>query len=194
MLTQCPRLLSYSIDRKLKPTVTFLQTLGLTKADMGRMLTICPNLLGYNLDSRLRPSVDYLKTIGIQDVELRKLLTFFPNILIRKAEVTFKPILEHLHGVGFTSQQVTSIVASYPPVLTRSIQNSVQPKLDFLVNTMGRNLEEVVKFPAFFGYSLRRTLAPRYHRLGDQASNCSLVAILACSGSKFNERFGLVWA
>ena len=191
VLTQCPRLLSYSIDQKLKPTVAFFQALGLTKTDMGRMLTICPSLLGYNLESRLRPSVEFLKTIGIQDIQLQKLLTFFPNILVRKAEVTFKPVLEHLHGVGFTSQQVTSIVAGYPPVLTRSIANSVQPKLEFLVHTMGRSVQEVVEFPAFFGCSLRKTIAPRYRLLGDHASACSLVAMLACSGSKFNHRFGL---
>lgn len=194
MLTQCPRLLSYSVDQKLRPTVAFLQTLGLGKTETGRMLTICPNVLGYHLNNRLRCSVDYLKAIGLHDGELRKLLTFFPNVLIRKPEVTFKPVVEHLRGAGFTAQEVATMVAGYPPVLTRSIRNSVQPKLEFLVTTMGRGLEEVVEFPAFFGYSLRKTIASRYRHLGDQASACSLVAMLACSGSRFNERFGLGWA
>lgn len=190
VLLQCPRLLSYSIEHKIWPAVHFLQSIGLTKEDIKRLLVAYPSVLGYNIENRLRPHVEFLQSIGIQDNELCKVVTLHPSLMGRKVDKCFKPVVEHLHSIGLTHQQVTTIVSRHPPVLIKSIQNSLQPKIDFLVNVMGRSLHEVVEYPAFFGSNLRKKIEPRYRRLGDQAQSCTLMTMLDCSGSKFNQRFG----
>lgn len=187
---QCPRLLSYSIEHKIWPAVHFLQSIGLTKEDIKRLLVAYPSVLGYNIETRLRPHVKFLQSIGIKDDELCKVVTLHPSLMGRKVDKCFKPVVEHLHSIGFTRQQVTTIVSRHPPVLIKSIQNSLQPKIDFLVNVMGRSLHEVVEYPAFFGSNLRKRIEPRHRRLGDQAQSCTLMTMLDCSGSKFNQRFG----
>ncbi len=44
LVTRCPALLSSSLERKLRPTVAFLLTQGLTLADFDRMLVKHPAL------------------------------------------------------------------------------------------------------------------------------------------------------
>nr|PNR28926.1 hypothetical protein PHYPA_027618 [Physcomitrium patens] len=154
-----------SVKLQLKPTVDFLQTLSLAKVELGRMLTTCPNLLQYSLDNRFRPNINFFNSIRIQGSAVRELVIFFPNTLIREA--------------GYYSSPSWSTCGAW-----------VSP----LMLTMGRPLSELVEFPAFYGYNLNKTIAPRHRRLGKQASACTLVAMLACSDPKFNERFGIVCA
>lgn len=190
VILRCPRLSSYSIDNKMRPAVSYLHSLGVTLADMPKVVSNCPSLLGCNLDTRIRPTVAFFRdVVGLKPENVAKLATHYPELLLRNPARVLKPAVEVLSSMGFDSQQVAVIVSGFPPVLVKSTRNSVQPKLDFLVNQMHRQLVEVVHYPAYFGFSLHRTIAPRFRRIQQLSIECSLESMLSCNQKKFAEKF-----
>jgi hypothetical protein len=101
-----PRLLSYSVDRKLQPVVEFLASSGIKSEDIGRVVTRCPQLFCYSLEARLRPVLEFLKSIGVQEGGLAKVVLRAPHVLSRNVETVLKPAYESLIDMGFSPDKV----------------------------------------------------------------------------------------
>lgn len=101
-----PRLLSYSVDRKLQPVVELLASAGIKAEDIGRVVTKCPQLFCYSIEARLRPVVEFLKSIGVQDSALAKVVLRAPHVLSRNVETVLKPAYESILGMGFSPDKV----------------------------------------------------------------------------------------
>ncbi|RAL39828.1 hypothetical protein DM860_013029 [Cuscuta australis] len=193
MILQNPRILSYSIESKLSQIVDFLASLGLSKEVMiGKVLVKYPFIMGYNVENRLRPTSDFLMSLGLTELDLQRVVTNFPAILCRDANKTMKPNLSYLRTRGFELSQIAAMVTHYPPLLIKSIDHSLEPRIRFLVDVMGRGLDEAANYPDYFKHGLKKTLEMRQKLLREKNIECSLSEMLDCNEKKFMSRFALV--
>ncbi|KAJ8526406.1 hypothetical protein K7X08_028883 [Anisodus acutangulus] len=188
-----PRIISYSIQHKLSQMVEFLSSLHLSKDGMiGKVLVKHPYIMGYSVDKRLRPTSEFLKSIGLTDMDLQKVAVNYPEVLCRDVNKILKPNLSYLTSRGFGVGQIAAVVTCYPPVLIKSVSNSLEPRIKFLIDVMGRRLDEVVDYPDYFRHSLKRRLESRHKLLMRKNISCTLSEMLDCNQKKFLFKFGLV--
>lgn len=193
MILLNPRLISYSIESKLIETVDFLVGLGLTKEGMlGKVIAKNPFLMGYSIDKRLRPTSEFLKSIGLKEMDLQAVALKFPDILCRDVDKVLRPNLVYLRRCGFKDGEVVSLVTGYPPILIKSIKHSLEPRIRFLVEIMGRKLEEVAKYPDFFKHGLKKRLELRHKLLIEKKVDFTLSELLECNQKKFMMKMGLL--
>lgn len=81
------------------------------------------------------------------------------------------------------------MVRRFSPLLGYSIDEVLRPKLDFLVNTMGKTLGDVVDYPRFLSYSLEKKIKPRYWVLKQKNIECSLKDMLGKNDEEFASSF-----
>ncbi|XP_020207766.2 transcription termination factor MTERF6, chloroplastic/mitochondrial [Cajanus cajan] len=188
-----PRLISYSIETKLAEFVDFLASLGLSKDGMiGKIIVKDPCIMGYSVDKRLRPTSQFLKSIGLSEMDLQAVAVNFPAILSRDVNKVLVPNYAYLKNRGFQDRQIVALVVGFPPILIKSIQNSLEPRINFLVDVMGRQVDEVIDYPCFFRHGLKRRVEPRYKLLKERNLSCSLSEMLDCNRKKFFIKFGLL--
>ncbi|XLT90822.1 hypothetical protein HN873_012497 [Arachis hypogaea] len=188
-----PRLISYSIETKLKEIVDFLVSLGLDKDGMiGKVIMKFPFIMGYSVNKRLRPTSEFLRSIGLSELDLQAVAMNFPAILSRDAKKALVPNYDFLKKCGFQDPQISALVVGFPPILIKSIQNSLEPRIRFLVDVMGRQVDEVIDYPCFFRHGLKRRLESRHKLLKQRNLDCSLSEMLAYNQKKFNMKFGLL--
>ncbi|RDX89045.1 Transcription termination factor MTERF6, chloroplastic/mitochondrial, partial [Mucuna pruriens] len=163
MILLNPRLISYSIETKLAQIVDFLASLGLNKDGViGKVIVKDPYIMGYSVDKRLRPTSQFLKSIGLSELDLQVLAMNFPAILSRDVNKVLAPNYAYLKKRGFQDRQIVALVVGFPLILVKSIQNSLEPKINFLVDVMGRQVDEVIDYPCFFRHGLKRRVEPRH--------------------------------
>ncbi|CAN8278883.1 unnamed protein product [Cochlearia groenlandica] len=189
-----PRLISYSIDNKLAVIVSFLASLGLDQHGgmIGQVLVKYPFLMGYSVDKRLRPTTEFLKSsVGLTDDDIQSVFMNFPQVMCRDVTKILKPNYEYLRDCGFGAGQVATMVTGYPPILIKSVKNSLQPRIRFLVDVMGRGMDEVANYPQFFQHRLKKKVESRYKVVKRNNIECSLRDMLDCNTRKFQDKFGL---
>ena len=193
MILLNPRLISYSIETKLTEIVDFLASLGLSRDGViGKVLVKNPFIMGYSVDKRLRPTAEFLRSIGITEAGLQSVAMNYPDVLCRDVNKILRPNFAYLQSCGFGDGQIATLVTGYPPVLIKSVQNSLKPRIKFLVEVMGRQIDEVTDFPDFFRYGLKKRLESRHKVLKQRKLDCSLNDMLDCNQKKFQMKFGLV--
>ena len=170
MILLNPRLISYSIESKLKEMVDFFATLGLTREWMiGKVLAKYPFIMGYSIDKRLRPTSEFLKSVGLFETDLQTMAMNFPEVLCRDVSKILRPNFAYLKRCGFGDRQIAALVTGYPPILIKSIKNSLDPRIRFLVEVMGRQIDEVANYPDFFSAWIKeetRVAAQTFEREG----------------------------
>lgn len=193
MLLFNPRIISYSIESKLSQIVDFLASLGLTEEGMiGKVLVKNPFIMGYSVEKRLQPTSEFLKSIGLTKLDLQRVTVNFPEVVCRDVNKILRPNFIYLKGCGFEGGQIAALVTGYPPILIKSINNSLEPRIRFLVEVMGRRLEEVTDYPDFFRHGFKKRLQLRQKLLKQKNIYCSLSEMLDCNQKKFLLKFGLI--
>lgn len=81
------------------------------------------------------------------------------------------------------------MVHRFSPILGYSIENVMKPKLEFLLNTMGKPLREIVHYPRYFSYSLEKKIKPRYFVLKRRNVEFIFEKVLYKSDDDFAEEF-----
>jgi mTERF domain-containing protein len=188
-----PRLISYSIETKMGEIVKFLSSIGLDKDGMiGKIMVKDPFIMGYSVDKRLRPTSEFLKSIGLNEQDLQVIALNFPSILSRDVNKVLVHNYDYLKSRGFQGRQIVDLVVGFPPVLIKSVRNSLEPRIKFLVDVMGREVDEIIDYPCFFRHGLKKKLVSRHKLLQKRNLNCSLSEMLDCNEKKFHLKFGLL--
>lgn len=187
-----PRLISYSIESKLTEIVNFLASLGLARDGMiGKVLAKNPFMMGYSVDKRLRPTSEFLKSAGLTEHDLQTVAMNFSEVLCRDVDKVLRPNFAYLKTCGFGDAQIAVLITGFPPILIKSIRNSLEPRIRFLVEVMGRRIDEVTDYPDFFRHGLKKILEKRHKLLKQKNIDCSLREMLDCNTKKFLMKFGL---
>ncbi|GAB2302510.1 hypothetical protein Dimus_036518 [Dionaea muscipula] len=192
MVLANPRVLSYSIDQKLSKFVDFIAKID-PKGEgiIGKILVKNPFIIGYSVEKRLQPTVEFLRSLGLTQSDLARVAINYPEVLCRDAKKTLEQNIAYLKSCGFDGHQMKTLVTNYPPVLIKSIKNSLEPKIKFLVERMGRSIDEIVNCPDFFRYGLKKRLQFRQTVLTERNIQCSLSEMLNSNQKKFAVRYGL---
>lgn len=217
LVQRCPSLLSASLDGKLRPTVAFLLSQGVTMDDLDRMLVKHPPLFTHSLNEKVIPVVDFLCDLGVKD--MRRVLRAMPQLLGCSLEHKLQPAAEYLRELGVRDvgrlvqafpaalayslkrklgrtvawlhaagvEDVGALLCALPALAGYSVAANLEPKRRLLVDVMGRPIDEAVRFPAYWAYSLRDRILPRYAYLLEHGvqNEVSLSSMLAAADARF---------
>ncbi|KAL3644041.1 Transcription termination factor mterf5, chloroplastic [Castilleja foliolosa] len=177
-----PPLLTYS-RHKLKSTVDFLYEMGLTAENVSKVLTRCPNIISYSVEDKLRPTADYFRSL---DVNVAFLLHRSPQTFGLSIEANLKPVTSFFLEKGYTLSDVSTMISRYGTLYTFSLPGNLMPKWDFYLKMVYPE-SELIKFPQYFGYSLKDRIKPRYENLRQCGVKILLNQMLSLSEDDFQK-------
>ncbi|KAF8065514.1 CSC1-like protein [Scenedesmus sp. PABB004] len=111
MLTRCPKLLSFNVERGCRPVLDFLRQLGLSEEEVAGAVKRFPQVLGYDVKAHLVPHAHYLKSLGLSDEQLRGLVVRRPNVLGTGIELVITYLRKWLR---VQRTHVGVLLSSYP--------------------------------------------------------------------------------
>ncbi|CAN8232128.1 unnamed protein product [Cochlearia groenlandica] len=177
-----PAILTYS-RHKLSSTVEFLSQTGLSQAQIGKILTRCPNIMSYSVEDKLIPTMEYFQSLN---VDVAVLLHRCPQTFGLSIESNLKPVTEFFLEKGYGLEEIGTMISRYGALYTFSLRENMMPKWDYF-ETMEYPKTELVKFPQFFGYSLKERIKPRYELVKRSGVRLLLNQVLSLSGIEFEK-------
>jgi len=139
--------------------VEFMNSIGIF-SKLGRVLTSQPSIATMKVES-LQQKVAALEGFGL--CRVGELVIRHPALLSYSVENRIQPVIEFLKSeVNMTDKDVAQTVASYPAILGYSMEN-LHSKVDFYKAEFGdiKSPAKFVRFPHYFGYSLKEKIMPR---------------------------------
>ncbi|KAG2497961.1 hypothetical protein HYH03_004222 [Edaphochlamys debaryana] len=94
-----PELLGRDVEGQLRPVVSYLMSLGLEVADVGRLAVAWPELLLKSL-ATLQGWVAYLRGLGLSTAQVADVICLCPHLLGFPPEEVFSGVLRALEAVG----------------------------------------------------------------------------------------------
>ncbi|GMP37934.1 hypothetical protein CsSME_00009397 [Camellia sinensis var. sinensis] len=162
VVSQCPWLLSYSMD-ELKSRVQFYLDMGMNDKDFGTMVFDYPQVLGYFSMEEMKQKVGYLMEFGLGNEDVGRLLAFKPQLMACSIEERWKPLVKYLYYLGISKDGMRRILTIKPMVFCVDLESTIVPKVQFLrdigVKEDARG-NMLVKFPPLLTYSLYKKIRP----------------------------------
>ena len=81
----------YSAESNLKPTVTWIKNLGLSRAQVAKVILAHPQVLGLSIEANLKPTVTWIKSLGLSQAQVANMLAAFPPLLGLCIQTNLKP-------------------------------------------------------------------------------------------------------
>ncbi|XP_071738275.1 transcription termination factor MTERF4, chloroplastic [Rutidosis leptorrhynchoides] len=187
LIEQRPHILGFGLEDKIKPNVKFLTEFGVRETSISSVIAQYPEILGLDLGSRLQKQQSFFNSvIDFNREDFGKVIEKMPQIV----SLTNAPVVKHvdfLKACGFSLDQVKKMVIGCPQLLALNM-DIMKLNFDYFQSKMGRDLDELVEFPAFFTYGLESTIRPRHRMVSKKGLKCSLAWLLNCSDAKFEQR------
>ncbi|KAG0596772.1 hypothetical protein M758_UG284400 [Ceratodon purpureus] len=188
VLTNNPYLLGQSVEENFLPVVKFLLTeVGLKERDVGKVVNRCARLLTASVGDRLRPTLRFLRSIGF--IHMSIVVSNNATLLASSIENRLIPKMEFLESLGLSEEETVQALIRFPAIFNYSIETNLQPKYSFLIQEMGRGLDDLKGFPQYFGYSLEFRIRPRYQFLKKRNISFPLADMLKPTDDVFYARF-----
>ena len=165
-----PRLWGCNVKGNLKPTVAWLEDVGLNRQQVAKVIAGSPQVLGCSLEGNLKPTVAWLEDVGLSRQQVAKVIAGSPRVLGYSLEGNLKPTVAWLEDVGLNRKQVAKVIAGSPQVLGYSLEGNLKPTVAWLED-VGLNRKQVAKViagsPQVLGCSLEGNLKPTVAWLED---------------------------
>lgn len=189
VVVRCPQLLTLNVERKLQPAIEILGSVGITGSNLARVLVTQPSLLR----RRLGANIEYCRKLGLDAKPgvIARLLVTCPNF----SEDGCKARMSYLESTGLTKEQVVTMIIKNPAWLSFNVESSLSLKVNYLVNVMGRSVQELVTASTFLTMSLENRIMPRWtvlsamEKVGLLKKTYSLSTLVTWSDDYFYERF-----
>ena len=163
LASKFPRIWGMSVEGTMKPKMTWLEGVGLSRQQVAKVVAGFPGVLGYSIDGNLKPTVAWLEDVGLSRQQVAKVVAGFPQVLSCSIDGNLKPTVAWLEDAGLSRQQVAKVVAGKPQVLGYSIDGNLKPTVAWLED-VGLSRKQVAKvvagFPAVLGCSIEGNLKP----------------------------------
>lgn len=117
LLESFPRLLSLSVEFHMKPTVKFLEAIGIPQDCMRFVLLLFPPIIFYDLETDTKPKLMALETVGIVDKDFGKTLVKYPWLLSASVQENYREILSFFEMEKIPKVTVNSAIKSWPYLL-----------------------------------------------------------------------------
>lgn len=188
ILQNNPFLLAHSVEATFLPVVKFLLTeVGLQQRHVGKVVNRCARLLTASVDDQLRPTLLFLQALGFNNMPV--VVSNNATLLASSVENRLMPKMEFLINLGLSKEQAVQALIRFPAIFNYSIEKNLQPKFSYLVEDMGRGLDDLRAFPQFFGYSLECRIRPRHLFLKKRNLSLPLADLLKPTDEVFYARF-----
>ncbi|KAK1399397.1 Plastid transcriptionally active 15 [Heracleum sosnowskyi] len=181
-----PNVFSASRDRKLKPRIEFLKECGLSSNDIFKFLIKAPLFVSLSFEGNLAHKLVLLVKIGYSNKT--KELAMAMGSVTRTSYKNMQAVISLFLNYGLTCEDIFAMGKKHPQILQYN-HKSLDEKMEYLVEDMGREIGELLAFPAFLGYQLDGRIKHRYevtkHKLGE---GMSLNKLLSVSTESFSTR------
>lgn len=194
MIETRPYFLGLDLTDQMRPAVDSLIEAGVEKDAISHVITQFPDVLSLDVKRKLEERLTFLTSdVGIRAEDVGAVIAKLPQILVINTSKAIARV-EFLRQAGFAAEDVGSMVTNCPQLLAASIEKSLKPNLNYLVEKMGRKLEEVVEFPVYLLYNLEEIVRPRHEKTIEKGVDCSLAWMLNCTDDVFQQRLTLEYA
>ncbi|KAI9110052.1 hypothetical protein K1719_019093 [Acacia pycnantha] len=161
ILTKRPQLCGISLSQNLKPTMKFMETLGVDKQQWAKVIYRFPALLTYS-KQKVKTSIDFLYEIGLSEENIGKILTRFPNIISYNVEDKLRPTANYFRSLGV---DVSILLFRCPQNFGLSIEANLKPVTEFFLEK-GYTVQEVgtmiSRYGSLYTFSLADNLIPKW--------------------------------
>ncbi|CAI9086983.1 OLC1v1020931C1 [Oldenlandia corymbosa var. corymbosa] len=183
-----PNLFSASRTRKLHPRIEFLKQCGLSSQEIYRFLTKAPLFVALSFEENIACKLVFLVKIGYK-YRTKEIATAM-GAVTRTSCKNLQQVVGVFLDYGLTCNDILEMSKKHPQILQYNYE-SLEEKLNYLIEEMGREVEELLAFPAFLGYKLDGRIKPRYEMkkniLGEGMSLNKLLSVSAASFSNENK-------
>lgn len=182
----CPKILTSDIKSDLSPVFNFLAfDLKVPDHRFRQVINKCPRLLVSSVRDQLKPAFHYVQRLGFRD--LAALAYQDPVLLVSSVEKTLIPKMDYLAGMGFSKEEVKGMVLRCPALFTFSVENNFKPKLEYFVEEIKGESEELKEFPQYFAFSLENRIKPRHVEVVESGVRVPLPLMLKTTDEEFRE-------
>ncbi|XP_034908016.1 transcription termination factor MTERF8, chloroplastic isoform X1 [Populus alba] len=154
-----PNVVSASKERKLRPRIEFLKQCGLSSDEIFKFLTKAPVFLGLSFEDNLVHKLVVLVKIGYENGT--KELAAAMGAASRTSCENLQNVIGLFLSYGLTYADILAMSKKHPQILQYKC-GALEEKLEFLIEEMGREVRELLSFPAFLGYNLDERIKHRY--------------------------------
>lgn len=187
LIEKRPHILGFGLEDVVKPNVKSLLGFNVRQSMLASVIAQYPEIIGIELDLKLHSQQNFLKSIiDLSPEDFGRIVEKMPQIV----SISNRPIVKHvdfLKECGFSPEQVRKMVVGCPQLLALNL-DIMKLCFNYFRDKMGRPLDDLVSFPAFFSYGLESTIKPRHKMIAKKGWKCSLGWLLNCSDEKFEER------
>ncbi|CAH8387229.1 unnamed protein product [Eruca vesicaria subsp. sativa] len=118
-LRRRPRLLACSVDHQLRPTLYFLQRIGILEPRKHTYLLSC------SVEGKLLPRIDYFEGLGFSRRSAAAMFKRFPQLFNYSIGGNYEPKVEYL--VGEMGRDVREVL-EFPQYFSFSLENRIKPR------------------------------------------------------------------
>ncbi|KAI6668606.1 hypothetical protein NL676_010838 [Syzygium grande] len=144
-----PNIVRASKERKLRPRIIFLKECGLNSSEIFKFLTKAPLFLGLSFEGNIAYKLGLLVKIGYK--YRTKEFAAAIGAVSRTSCENMQKVIELFLSYRFSCKDVLLMSKKHPQILQYN-PDSLEEKVEYLVGEMGRDLDELLDFPAFLGY------------------------------------------
>ena len=193
MVRNTPHLFGADLDAMDEVLHVLANEVGLDETGIAAVFQACPQLLAVSTEDVILPALYFLKSLSIKENEIAKIVRAFPAILLLDVENEMRRVVEFFKDRGV--KYVGHIVSHLPPILSYDLKLDIEPKLEYLEKILNLAIFDVLRFPAYFSYSLEDIIIPRttfLKSLGVPVTASRLVPTVAYSEQEFCEKVARV--
>ncbi|KAI3948184.1 hypothetical protein MKX01_014783 [Papaver californicum] len=182
-----PHMLGFGLENQVKPNVEALLQFGVGRDSLASVIAQYPEIVGIELKEKLISQQTLFKSsIDLDPEDFSRVIEKMPQVV----SLSRSPFMKHvdfLKHCGFSLPQMKKMVVGCPQLLALNL-DIMKLSFNYFQEQMGRDLDDLVEFPAFFTYGLESTVKPRDLLVRKMGLKCSLGWLLNCSDEKFEER------
>ncbi|CAD7696705.1 unnamed protein product [Ostreobium quekettii] len=166
LLVMYPQVLNLSIEGNVRPTVAWLEGVGVRDGDLAAVLARFPNVLAYSVERKLKPAAEWMARAGLNGEALASVVTRFPQVLSCSLE-KLEGNRRRLAALGVGGEDFSRVCRINPTLLGCALGGPVmRAKVAFVEDRLRLRPGEVItRFPGFLGYSLDGRLVPRLRHM-----------------------------
>lgn len=187
LIEKRPHILGFGLNERVKRNVKLLLESNVRQTSLANVIAQYPEIMGTDLEAKLPSKRSFLNSIiETSDEDFGRIMEKMPQTV----SLSDKAIVRHvdfLKECGFSLEQVRKMVLVCPQLLALNI-DIMKQSFDYFKSAMGRPLDDLVDFPAYFTYGLESTIRPRQKMIVKKGIDCSLAWLLNCSDEKFEDR------
>ncbi|KAK8690472.1 hypothetical protein V6N13_074005 [Hibiscus sabdariffa] len=179
-----PNVISASKERKLRPRIEFLKQCGLTSNDIFKFLTRAPLFVALSFEDNLAHKLGFLVKIGYE-YRTKEFAAALGSVTRTSCE-NMQKVIGLFLSYGLSYEDIFYMSKKHPQILQYN-PSSLEEKMEYLTEDMGRDVSELLTFPAFLGYKLNDRIKHRYEvKKKTIGTGMSLNKLLSESANRFS--------